>query len=70
VLTFAHLRFTLRDFRKQFQKVLKKQGLIFKTSTKVISASKVDDKVQIQLESAKGGNEETVSGIFSKQDRR
>lgn len=49
---------------KQFQKVLKKQGLIFKTSTKVLSADKVGGKVQVKVESAKGGNEEMASLWF------
>lgn len=47
--------------RKQFQKILAKQGLKFKLNTKVLSADKQDGKVVIKTESAKGGNEESVS---------
>ncbi|GJJ13972.1 D-lactate ferricytochrome c oxidoreductase [Clathrus columnatus] len=48
------------ELGKQFQKTLVKQGIKFKTETKVISAEKVDGRVRIQLESAKGGNQETI----------
>lgn len=47
--------------RKQFQKVLTKQGLKFKTGTKVLSAEKTNGKLQVHVESAKGGNQETVN---------
>jgi pyruvate/2-oxoglutarate dehydrogenase complex dihydrolipoamide dehydrogenase (E3) component len=50
--------------RKQFQKILKKQGINFKVNTKVLSAEKKDGKVQIKLEAAKGGSEETASLHF------
>jgi len=48
------------ELGKQFQKILKKQGINFKTNTKVLSAEKKDGKVQVKVESAKGGNEETI----------
>ncbi|KAF8531217.1 dihydrolipoyl dehydrogenase [Gautieria morchelliformis] len=48
------------ELGKQFQKILKKQGLIFKTNTKVLSAEKIGGKVQVKVESAKGGAEETI----------
>lgn len=48
-------------FRKQFQKILKKQGIDFKVNTKVLSAEKKGGKVEIKLEAAKGGSEETAS---------
>lgn len=47
--------------RKAFQKILAKQGLKFKLNTKVIAAEKVDGTVQVKVEAAKGGKEETVS---------
>lgn len=47
--------------RKQFQKTLAKQGLKFKLNTKVLSADKVDGKVLVKTQSAKGDKEETVS---------
>lgn len=48
-------------YRKQFQKILAKQGLKFKLNTKVLSADKVDGKVLVKTQSAKGDKEETVS---------
>lgn len=50
------------DFdRKQFQKILTKQGIKFKLNTKVLSADKVDGNVLVKTQSAKGDKEETVS---------
>ena len=46
---------------KQFQKILSKQGVKFKLNTKVLSADKVDGKVVVKTQSAKGDKEETVS---------
>ena len=46
---------------KQFQKILSKQGVKFKLNTKVLSADKVDGKVIVKTQSAKGDKEETVS---------
>jgi pyruvate/2-oxoglutarate dehydrogenase complex dihydrolipoamide dehydrogenase (E3) component len=51
--------------RKQFQRLLAKQGIKFKLNTKVVSAEKVDGKVLIKTEAAKGGKEETVSQSLS-----
>jgi len=48
------------EIAKAFQRSLQKQGLKFKLNTKVISAEKVDGKVQIKTEAAKGGKEETL----------
>ncbi|KAF8583533.1 dihydrolipoyl dehydrogenase [Ramaria rubella] len=48
------------ELGKQFQKVLKKQGLIFKTNTKVLSAEKTNGKVEVKIESAKDGSQETI----------
>lgn len=45
---------------KTFQKILTKQGIKFKLNTKVLSADKIDGKVAIKTEAAKGGKEETV----------
>ena len=50
---------------KQFQKLLKKQGLNFKLNTKVLSAEKKDGKVYLQAEPAKGGSAETVRFFIS-----
>ena len=46
--------------RKQFQRILTKQGLKFRLHTKVLSADKTDGKVFIKAESVKDGKEETV----------
>ncbi|RHZ47626.1 hypothetical protein Glove_575g40 [Diversispora epigaea] len=43
-----------------FSKLLQKQGLKFKLNTKVIGGSKKDEKVFIDIESAKGGDKETL----------
>jgi len=48
------------EVAKQFQKILAKQGIKFKLNTKVIGAEKVDSKVQLKVEAAKGGKEETL----------
>ena len=50
---------------KQFQKILTKQGIKFKLNTKVLSADKVDGKVVVNTQSAKGDKEETVSRGWS-----
>ena len=48
-------------YSKQFQKILAKQGIKFKLNTKVLSADKVDGKVLVKTQSAKGDKEESVS---------
>ncbi|KAF9511503.1 hypothetical protein BS47DRAFT_1346660 [Hydnum rufescens UP504] len=48
------------EVSKAFQKILTKQGIKFKLNTKVIGAEKVDGKLQVQVEAAKGGKEETL----------
>lgn len=57
-------------YRKQFQKILAKQGLKFKLNTKVMSADKVDGKVVVKTQSAKGDKEETVSQCLTSDVRR
>jgi dihydrolipoamide dehydrogenase len=49
------------EIAKATQKILKKQGLVFKTQTKVISGDTSGDKIKLNIDSAKGGKEETVS---------
>ena len=47
---------------KNFQKTLTKQGMKFKLGTKVVSAKKNGKgKVDVVVEPAKGGKQETVS---------
>ena len=50
-------------YRKQFQKLLAKQGLKFELNAKVLSAETREGKVHLQAEPAKGGAEEMV-GFF------
>ncbi|CAG8957794.1 hypothetical protein HYFRA_00000132 [Hymenoscyphus fraxineus] len=48
------------EIAKASQKILKKQGMEFKVNTKVMGGDVSGDKVKLQLESAKGGKEETI----------
>ncbi|KZT51271.1 dihydrolipoyl dehydrogenase [Calocera cornea HHB12733] len=48
------------EVAKSFLRLMQKQGLKFKLSTKVISAEKSDGKVLIKVDAAKGGKEETL----------
>lgn len=47
--------------RKQFQRILQKQGFKFKLNTKVTGADVSGETVKLHVEAAKGGKEETVS---------
>jgi len=49
------------EMAKQFQKMLGKQGIKFKLSTKVVSGKVENDKVVLEVDAAKGGKPETVS---------
>jgi len=51
------------EISKSFQRTLTKQGLKFKLNTKVTSATRNGDKIQVAIEGAKGGNQETVSHL-------
>ncbi|WQF78361.1 Putative pyridine nucleotide-disulfide oxidoreductase, class I, FAD/NAD(P)-binding protein [Colletotrichum destructivum] len=48
------------EIAKSAQKILKKQGINFKTGTKVISGDKTGDKVKLDIDAAKGGKAETI----------
>lgn len=49
------------EIAKSIQKILKKQGIIFKTGTKVVSGEKTSsDEVKVQVDSAKGDKPETL----------
>lgn len=48
------------EIAKSAQKILKKQGITFKTGTKVVSGDKTGDKVKLDVDAAKGGKPETV----------
>lgn len=48
------------EIAKTFQRILTKQGLKFKLSTKVTAASKSGGKIDVSIESAKGDKQETV----------
>jgi dihydrolipoamide dehydrogenase len=56
------------DMAKQFQKMLTKQGLKFKLSTKVVGGKVDGDKVTLEIDAAKGGKPETVINLSSNQD--
>ncbi len=47
------------EVSKQFQRILKKQGMVFKTSTKVTGVEKLKSKLKVSVEPAKGGDSET-----------
>ncbi|CAF5132426.1 unnamed protein product, partial [Rotaria socialis] len=47
------------EVSKAFQKILAKQGLKFKLDTKVIGAQKSGGNISVNVEGAKGGNNET-----------
>lgn len=48
------------EVAKTLQRTLIKQGLKFKLSTKVLSASKSGDRIEVNVEAAKGGKSETL----------
>ncbi len=48
------------EVSKGFQKILTKQGLKFKLDTKVTGAENVDGGIRVNVEGAKGGNNEAV----------
>lgn len=49
------------EISKLTQKILQKQGMKFKLSTKVLSGDDNGDKLKLEVEAAKGGKKETVS---------
>ena len=49
------------EISKNFQRILTKQGLKIKLNTKVTSATKSGNTIQVNIESAKGDKKETVS---------
>jgi len=54
------------EVSKQFQKILTKQGLSFKLGTKVISASKSNGQILVEVENAKDSSKkETVGNILN-----
>lgn len=46
---------------KQAQKILKKQGIEFKLGTKVVDGDNTGEKIQLNVDAAKGGKAESVS---------
>lgn len=48
------------EVSKQFQRILKKQGVAFKLSSKVTGAEKLKTKVKLSVEPAAGGDAETI----------
>ncbi len=53
------------EIAKQAQKILKKQGISFKTGTKVVSGDASGEQVKLEVDSAKGGKAETVSSTLA-----
>ena len=51
------------EVSKNFQRILKKQGLDFKLNTKVTSASRNGDEVKVAVEGVKDGKKEEVCGF-------
>jgi dihydrolipoamide dehydrogenase len=52
------------EIAKMAQKILKKQGMDFKTGTKVVGGDTSGDKVKLDVDAAKGGRKETVGFFF------
>mgnify|MGYP000930759593 CR=1 FL=1 len=50
------------EIAKSAQKILKKQGMEFKLNTKVVSGDTSGEKIKLEVDAAKGGKAETVSG--------
>ncbi|KAK0610503.1 hypothetical protein B0T17DRAFT_500389 [Bombardia bombarda] len=48
------------EIAKASQKILKKQGISFKTNTKVLSGDTTGDQIKLEVEAAKGGKAETL----------
>ncbi len=48
------------DVRKEAKKIFEKQGLLFKLSSKVISAEITNDKVEVEVTSVSGNNSEKM----------
>ena len=48
------------EVSKQFQRILKKQGMKFKLSSKVTGVEKLKSKVKVSVEPAQGGDAETI----------
>lgn len=49
------------EIAKQTQKILKKQGIDFKLSTKVVDGDKSGETIKLNVDAAKGGKAESVS---------
>jgi hypothetical protein len=55
-------------FSEEFKKILTKQGLKFKTSTKVTGVSKEGNVHKVAVEAASGGSNETVCAHIGTTD--
>ena len=54
-----------QEIAKNAQKILKKQGLIFKLNTKVMAGEVSEQGIKVNVEAAKGGKAETVSSLLA-----
>lgn len=50
------------EISKVSQRILAKQGMKFKLNTKVLSGDDTGETLKLEVEAAKGGKKETVSG--------
>ncbi len=48
------------EVSKEFEKILKKQGMVFKLGTKVVGVDDSGDAIKVTVEAAKGGASETI----------
>lgn len=55
------------EISKVSQRILAKQGMKFKLSTKVLSGDDSGESLKLEVEAAKGGKKETVSSNVQAQ---
>lgn len=53
-----------QDIAKQAQRILQKQGIKFKLSTKVVKGDDSGDLISLNVESTKNGKAETVGLLY------
>lgn len=58
------------EISKNFQRILTKQGIKFKLSTKVLSASKEGNTIKVAVEGVKNGKVRTTLLVLRKSKKR
>lgn len=58
------------EISKNFQRILTKQGIKFKLSTKVLSASKEGSTIKVAVEGVKNGKVRTMVFVLRKSQKR